>query len=312
MTPWFWKGVIAAWALAPPAMAQALPSPPPENVIVTAPRLPDAVIEDFVMSNATPSRMIDKLARWKEGICPVPAGLPVAVNRYVTRRIKEVAEIAGAPVQAMPDCPANIDIVFTTRPQALLDDIRTKHPTLLGYHDASDLKRIAILNHPIQAWYASETEDINGTRSIDDPMRNRGVLMAIPPSPQCMQCSAYLPSAREERVEATRLGDGLRSDLYHATVIVDWRAVDGDEIGPLADYIAMLALSQTASFDGCQSAPSITNLMSEGCDADKKPGALADIDLAYLRALYRVNPATTMQAQRSEIVSDMKKNLTGR
>ncbi len=71
---------------------------------------------------------------------------------------------------------------------------------------------------------------------------------------------------------------------------MDTQEIAGLQIGALADYIAMLALSQGQSYDTCQSVPTITNLMASGCAADMKPAALTDIDRTYLRGLYKMAP----------------------
>ena len=45
--------------------------------------------------------------------------------------------MVGAPSNANSSCRPNIEIVFTTTPQALLDGIHKKHQVYLGYHDNS-------------------------------------------------------------------------------------------------------------------------------------------------------------------------------
>src|SRR5206468_2682102 len=75
-------------------------------------------------------------------------------------------------------------------------------------------------------------------------------------------------------VSGSRLGDGLRSQLNTAIILVDTQKIAGQQIGPLADYIAMLALSQGQSYDTCQDVPTINNLMASGCTAELKPAAL--------------------------------------
>jgi hypothetical protein len=283
-----------------------------ESVTVTATGpLSDKAIAAFVQSHVTPSQRLGKIARWRNGVCPFTAGLPPEGNLYVSRRIKAIATMVGAPVEAEDACKSNIGIVFTTKPQALLDDIRTRHPFLLGEHDPSQTARLATINRPVQAWYVTETEDMNGARSVDYEPQNNGVDLL---DPLCQVgasngCFTHLPYARESRVEASRLGDGLSSNLFHVTVVVDWNAVQGAEIGPLADYIALLALSEAVLADGCQEVPSIANLMAPDCDAARKPAAITDLDLAYLRGLYRMETAGTLVEQRSQIVYQMKKAL---
>ena len=287
---------------------------PTEKVIVTAPRLvPDTVIRDFIKSYAAPSPLIGKIARWREPICPAAVGLPEAYDKILVERAKQIAAMAGARVSGKVACKINIDIVFTPKPQALLDDIRKKRPIFLGYHDMSQAERIATVNHPIQAWYTTQTVDQDGLSEIDDEMQNRGVDIMVPTTPGIMSTAilVHLPNAREEHVNLTHLGDGLRSEFFHVIVVIDLNKIAGYQLGTLADYTAMLALSQTQSFDTCQELQSITNLMSSGCTTDRKVNAITDSDVAYLRALYKMNPELNLASQRGDIAGHMKNIFEG-
>ena len=78
----------------------------------------------------------------------------------------------------MNPCRINIDVVFTLKPQELLNSIRERHPVLLGYHDTSQkLKDCDGQVIRIQAWYTTETEDLSGIRNVDYPQNNQGVEM---------------------------------------------------------------------------------------------------------------------------------------
>lgn len=304
---------LVTWAavscLALPALAQ---SPlPTEKVIVTAHQaVPDTVLHDFIKSWGAPSQPVGNMARWRVGICPAVSGLPADYNKLVTERIRALAAQVGAPV-AEDGCRFNIDVAFTPKPQALMDEVRRHHEVLLGYHDAVNAAQIATVNRPIQAWYTTETEDLNGQRSINSKQRNQGVTLFAPPgSPSCKTgCTIFLPSAREERVEYSRLGDQLRSDLFHVIVTVDLNRIAGFEIGALADHIAVLALAASRASDDCLEPPSITNQMLAVCPAEKKPDSATPYDIAYLSALYHVNAAFTLSEQQSAIQYQMRKTL---
>jgi len=82
------------------------------------------------------------------------------------------------------------------------------------------------------------------------------------------------------------------------------------EVGALADYIALLALSQLVSLDICQALSSIVNLLAPGCA--QKPNALTDNDLAYLRGLYKMGPGRTARVQQDEIAYQMEQALKGK
>lgn len=121
----------------------------PENVTVSGTKSRE-VVRGFVQSFASPTRLTGKMARWETGICPIVVGIKPQFASFVARRLKEIAAKAGAPVNARASCSPNIQIVFTTTPQALLDRVRDKQPYLLGYYDNTPQRdRLATVTRPI-------------------------------------------------------------------------------------------------------------------------------------------------------------------
>jgi hypothetical protein len=293
--------IIIALLLRTPAVAQspASESPAIENVIVTAPELrPEKALDNFIIAHSTPTALLGKIARWKTGICPVTLGLSDRLNRYITERIVRVAMTVGAPLDTNEPCKPNVTVLVTDRPQQLLDTIRTRHGALLGYHYMWQARDLATMRLPIQAWYATATEDFWGMLQADETDLAIGrVARKIPGLYPVTHASGFHGM------------DGLKSEFVVATIVVDKKKIAGRQIGPLSDYIAMLALSQAKSYDACQDVPSITNLMAEGCGADMKPQALTDIDVAYLRGLYKAGAGFTYVGERGAIAYEMKKAL---
>jgi hypothetical protein len=108
-----------------------------------------------------------------------------------------------------------------------------------------------------------------------------------------------------------RTGDGLKSQFTTAIIIVDSNKIAGQPIGPLADYIAMLALGQGQYYDVCQPVPTITNLLAPDCADNRKPAALTDIDVTYLRGLYKMSQGGSYIGERASIAYAMKRDLGG-
>ncbi len=210
-------------------------------------------------------------------------------------------------------CKINIDVVFTLKPQELLNNIRERHPVLLGYHDTSQRQKIATVSRPMQAWYTTQTEDLSGIRNVDFPQNNSGVEMNMsdPGSAGLGYTgqTVFLPSALEERIEGSRIGDRLRTEFYHVVIVADLNHLAGYELGALADYITWLALAQTQSRDACNEVSSITNLLASPCAASNKTNSLSQFDLAYLRSLYATNAAESLNSQQATIEFKMAKEL---
>ncbi|MES2473937.1 MAG: hypothetical protein V4601_13980 [Pseudomonadota bacterium] len=281
------------------AAAQPVPLPSVESVVVTGTKSARE-LNAFVGSIAVPTRLTGKLARWEAPICPLVTGVNPDAVAFITRRVRAVAAGAGAPVSTDPDCRANINIVFTTTPQALVDDIRRNQRPLLGYHDTyRQLGLLARVRRPVQAWYMTATGDARGQGQTD--MANGGGLFL---STGANLPGANLPYAHTFATLGSRLGDGLRANLRYVTIVAEPAQLLEHEMGQVADYIAMLALSQMQRLDRCQSLPSITNLLAANCGAI--PAGLSDIDLGYLRGLYSMNPIHARSAQVHQIITEIQ------
>lgn len=76
---------------------------------------------------------------------------------------------------------------------------------------------------------------------------------------------------------------------------------------PLADYIAMLALTQIKSLDACQGLLSIVNRMTADCG--HPADSLTQFDLAYLQGLYHMTAGRKATLQGSEIGALMTDRL---
>jgi beta-lactamase regulating signal transducer with metallopeptidase domain len=269
-----------------------------ESVTVTATKLPGrSAVDTFIYDYPAPVRTTDKIARWMMGICPMVEGLPPRFAGFITQRLKAIARKAGTPVNADLKCRHNIEIVFTTTPQLLADNLRKDHAPFLGYfdnfHQADELAKV---KHDIQAWYLTATM-INGSPRVDNP-RADFINGSGPGEGRVF----YTASG------TSRFSGGPGSTLYNVVIAADLSKLKDYEMGALADYVAMLALSQPKSVDACWEVPSITNLLSRNCELDRKTATLSDNDAAYLYGLYKMSPHSSMFQQRAEIRYFLERN----
>ena len=263
-------------------------------VQVQAQTVSDQTIGAFVDSHSAITRL-DKIARWEEGVCPSLNGLPAGFTKFIIKRVRDVAASVGAPVNVDESCKSNIDIVFTTKPQALLDTVRSTRPVMLGYYDSStQADRMAVVSHTIQAWHATQSVDLRGNKLVDS--RN-------------FQSGANSVSSNVLNSTGTRLGDGLHSSYYHAIIVADPTKLGDAEIGTLADIIAMLALAQPAQEDACTELPSILDMTNPACRKDKSATTLTAADTGYLRGLYQTDPGVTLRNQKDGIAFRIKQAL---
>jgi hypothetical protein len=253
----------------------------------------DEAVSAFVESHTVPTHL-GRIARWDDPVCPGIAGLPANFSKFILQRIRTVAAAAGAKVDP-EGCRANISIVFTTTPQALVDGLRAKDPVMLGYYDNSEqADKLAKVSHPIQAWYVTKTVDLRGKWTVDSRDRH---------SSQNYDASAS---------NGTRVGDGLSSAFYTVTIVADPSKLGDHEIGALADNIAVLALAQPGNLDSCTALPSIVNLSLTGCTASMALTGMSANDSAFLYGLYHVKPGATLRGQKDAIAVGMKEKLAAK
>jgi hypothetical protein len=74
--------------------------------------------------------------------------------------------------------------------------------------------------------------------------------------------------------------------LYETLVLVDQKRTAGADLTTIADYVAMLALSEPRAPDQCQTLPSVLDLYAGSCPGRSAPTGLTPTDLAYLKAVY--------------------------
>jgi len=294
---------LAAAALLMAVLSAGALAQSTENVTVTGTKSREVLLK-FVQSFAAPARISGKMVRWQEGVCPLTVGLKPQFTQFFTGHMKDVAARAGAPVNARATCKPNIEIVFTTTPQALVDNVRARRPALLGYFDNDrQADALAKVSHPIQAWYTTATKDLRGKSVLDNAMlQGTGETPAIAGDMGSLIWSSAA-------VTGSRLGDGKSSAFYHIIILVEPDSLKDYEIGTLGDYIAMLALTQMNGLDSCQALPSIMNLMAKDCAPIT---GLSDADMAYLKGLYRMSADRNLNIQRDQIAYDMQQALEGK
>lgn len=289
--------ILALVCVAPITGIAVAQNPPPESVTVTADKSRQAV-ERFIKSAGAATRMTGKMARWETPICPYAVGIRKEAADFVVDRVKAVAGEVGAPVSASPTCKFNVEIVFTRTPQALLDNVAKEKPWLLGYHDGREQRaRLATLTRPIQGLYVTATRDLHGQTDIDSSRTT-----AASSGLGLMKSAPY---AIKVSVPGSRLSDGLRSTFDDIIIVADIGALERYELGAVSDYIAMLALTQAVPPQGCQSLPSITDLLTPGCAQSVQE--LTASDRGYLRGLYHMRAGLRLVVQKNEIAGEMAK-----
>jgi len=295
--------VLAGLAWLTAAAAQAATAPPAEA---------EKQISSFVRSYAATTPRLDQIPRWGEAICVEVTGLPADKAAVIKGRVEDVAKAVGQAV-LLQGCPPNIEIVFTARPQHVLDDVAARRDVLLGYNHR-DAKTLKIVTRPIQAWYVTATVGGEGP--------NAGALFshedsatAHPGNSGGVQVQTQVRVMDDPDNEPptgcadSRLSGCLKSEFDNVLLVVDLGRVRDKSLGLLSDYVTMLALSQPRSLDGCNALPSVIDLFSPACPGRGAPDGLTPADAAYLTALYAADPQAGKMGQQVDISDRMAKIL---
>jgi hypothetical protein len=267
------------------------------QILVTGRRALDekslrAATREFGKSHGSPAVVTGQLARWRSPICPLTRGLAPGFNAFGSARVRAIAASVGAPVDESEQCTPNAEIIFTTEPQKLLEDVVSHHEILLGFHWISQTKKVATFHPPIQAWYVTATRGRSGQETVDDQIE-------------------YVYGTTPPGTPGSHFVTGRSTSIVHVLVVADTSKLNDFTIGSISDYVAMLLLAQPQTLNGCTELPSILDLLSSECGARQRPEAISASDSAYLRALYAVDLELTLPLERSAIYDHMTRELEG-
>ena len=287
----------------PPASSTQAPAKSAASVsgvTVTAPGKANPLVNpetQFVRGHLAENRN-QQYARFRDPICVRVIGLPPEFDAFIAKRVVEMAGQVKAPVDPSPTCKPNVNVIFSPKPQAQLDDIAKRRDILFGYHFVAETKKLTTFSRPVQAYYLTRARDTVGNDILE--------LVETPPcasSGNGPPCDIKAPDLMGKA--GSRLGNDMSTELVHALILADANKVADEKIGAIADYIAVLALARWDGLEKCNSLPTILNLMADGCAADEVADAATPTDLGLLTGLYSVDPRESGTQQRASIADKM-------
>ena len=294
--------MAAACALqAPPARAADVSPTTVGQVVVQGQRAPkkpetySTTVRKFVETHARPSP-IGTLSRWAAPVCPYTKGLTLAFDVFVTKRIMEDAARFGAPQK--PTCKkSNVLVIFTTEPQKIMDDVRGHYPGLLGFHYLPQEKALATFHGPIEAWHVTASRwTSTGSLAVDDPTANA--------RNSATRGSAPMISTWDE----SRMKLERSNEFFSSLVVIDANRIEGLEIGPIADHIALLVLSDAGRREGCSALPTLLDQMDPDCPDSVSLASFTPYDEAFLEGLYKTRPDQLAGLERGSIMLHVLKD----
>jgi len=212
-----------------------------------------------------------------ESICPAVFGLPDDYGAFIIARMRQVGVETGAPV-SQKDCEAsdvNVVIAFPTDASDFIHELADEIPSAFGFAYRGKLTQdLKTPVKPIRAWYATEVIDV-------DP-------------------------------RASRLSPQYRSLIAHVLIIVDAKQADALNMGQVSDYIAMTALAELKPDSVPADSPTILNVFADTAAGRTPAAGVTRLDLAYLKALYAIDPRQVGVLQKDQIANRIRRDLAGR
>jgi hypothetical protein len=284
-------GMVLAHASAaepPESDSPAVPLQTPQVTIEARRVALQQQLHEYVSTITRTQRRDEALHRWNQRVCPTVVGLTQEEGEFMLARLSQVARAAGTPLDG-ERCRANLAVIFTNDPDTLIKAWGAKRSAFAGVHGTpAAFAHFATRRGPVRVWY---------TKTFGSP----------DPGPTPTGSLQLGQRYRDVQTGTALIGSRMYvKDLLafsSVAVIVDAREAVGIPIGPLTDYIAMLALADTDPEAPSGQAPTILRLFTARAAHEPLPAGLSDWDRAYLKALYR----TTLDliTQRSVIADEM-------
>jgi hypothetical protein len=213
------------------------------------------------------------LVRWNTPICPLVAGLTAEDVKIISDRLAQIGASAGAPLARAP-CQPNFVIIAASEPDRVLTAWYARDKGLFGDATPAQIEEFlgTSQSRPVRVWYNIDTGRKSGTRN-----------------------GHFIPS--NNRAESSAFVGNAIFDFSSIFAIIDSRRTQHTAINQLADYVAMLGLTDVDLDADIGNAPSILALF--GPSGENQPSGLGRWDTVFLKALYRSDQAS--RAQRFDI-----------
>jgi hypothetical protein len=234
-------------------------------------------ITKFV-SGSVGTHLNDSLQRWNQPICPVVAGLPTKEAEFIRARMFQVATDSHAPFGS-EHCQPNLVVVATNDPDPLLEKWNKRFRGLFNLcHGSGPVKKFLHSRQPIRVFYNAVPTSSEGL--------GVGALVlggvSVPGTRDCLSVGSG----------DTWLHRGSVQELTSVIIVVDGRQITKINMGQLADYIAMIGLTQIRVQPDTGTAPSILHLFQ---GSDPQPLGLSPWDQAFLHGVYTTDQSSVLE-----------------
>ena len=282
----FAAAIVAVSLSTAPACAQADPVSDDDTIVVTGQQMTRGQAHEmatkYTRAVLAPS-VADQNARWSLPICIGVVGLREEYALVVIDRIEASAKAAGARV-ASAGCTPNVMLTFVSDSDMVFADLYRTRGDLLSNTDPQEERKLKEKGLPVRWFYSQAVEGVGGRATLAG---DGGVPIL-------------------NNIKGSRIDGPAQVSITGCTVLVDIPRVSRVTVDALTDYIAFAVLSRTR-IGATPGVASIMNLF-DAPEADR-PAGMTLMDKAMLKALYRIPINRTSAVHRSQMASEMIKEI---
>jgi hypothetical protein len=246
-------------------------------------------VDQFFHSALLKPLFDESLLRWEDAVCPMVVGMIRPAGEFVLRRLSELARESGVPL-AKENCKhPNLFIIVAKNPETFLKLWWRQQPRMYNTgRGIAPVRRFIEKSRPIRVWYnigsGNYSNEISGllAASVDAGLGTVDYPIVRGPSSGA-SFRLVFPDVRK---------------IGSAIVVIDPAQVDQLNIGPFADYIAMVSFVEVNQDADLGANSTILNLFA---DSDGiAPLEMTRWDKALLRGLYASDHRSRMQMSQME------------
>jgi hypothetical protein len=219
--------------------------------------------------------------RWTAPICFLAAGWGAEDLSSVLARLTQISSTAGAPL-AGKTCTPNFVVVSTAEPDQVINAWYAKNRRLFGNASPLQIRHFldSTRSRPVRTWRNIDIGRVATTRF-----------------------GHFVPS--NSHADPSPFAGNSKLGFLSVFEIIDASRTAGIDLHQIADYLAMMGLSNIDIDVDVGDAPSILQLFSP---VRRVASGLSDWDAAFLTALYQTDQSS--RTQRVEIAQRVAEAVT--
>lgn len=227
-----------------------------------------------------------QVARRPNRLCPYVVGATAEVNTYVASRLRQVGETVGVKFETKR-CQPNLLVLFSGEPETMLRRAHRLYKISFSPASPTQIERFLNNSRPIRWWHSVVVVPGTATPSLEGSIDGPEII----------------------RMENTRMVPATRSVIRGSLIVVDAAQTSGVEVGAIADYIALAALTDMKPDAQVPGQDTILNLFSPGATRENTARRLTSMDMAYLRGVYKTRDTSYGMNQIGKIATVMAEEL---